>query len=161
MDTLFRDVMDTPLGPLHILCAPDGLRALFFGIEEPSGELEDASLNPKLCAKARRQLEEYFAGRRKAFSLPLSLKLTPFQKAVFHALCDVPYGETVSYGELAGRIGRPRAARAVGQALRRNPVPIVIPCHRVLGADGSLTGYAGPSHTSYKAWLLEHEKRTR
>lgn len=159
MDTLFYDVMDTPLGPLHMLCAPDGLRALSFETPEPSIRFEDAAVGSKLCAETRRQLEEYFAGKRKAFSLPLSPKLTAFQKTVFDALCDVPYGETISYGELAARIGRPRAARAVGQALRRNPVAIVIPCHRVLGADGSLTGYSGPYRTADKAWLLEHEKR--
>jgi len=161
MESLFKDVMDTPLGPLHILCGRGGLRALFFDMSESLRQLDGAAYDRRMCEDIRRQLGEYFTGGRKTFSLPLSLSLSPFQSAVYSALCDIPYGETVTYGELALRIGRPRAARAVGQALRRNPVPIVIPCHRVLGSDGGLTGYAGPSHTDCKAWLLAHEKRWR
>ena len=89
------------------------------------------------------QLEEYFAGRRRQFDLPLAPAGTPFQQRVWRALLDVPYGETISYGELASRIGQPTASRAVGLANGSNPLPIVIPCHRVIGASGKLTGYGG------------------
>lgn len=89
------------------------------------------------------QLEEYFAGTRTRFELKLSLRGTPFQRRVWTALAEIPYGQTISYGELAGRIGRPSVARAVGLANGRNPIAVIVPCHRVIGADGSLTGYGG------------------
>ena len=94
-------------------------------------------------AAVRRQLEEYFAGARRSFDLPVSPQGTEFQRRVWRALCEIPYGETTSYGDLAGRLGRPGASRAVGRANATNPIPIVIPCHRVIGADGSLTGFGG------------------
>ena len=97
-----------------------------------------------LLAEGRRQLMEYFSGARKAFDLPLNWgEATPFREKVWRALLDIPYGETVTYGQLAGRIGSPRAVRAVGQANHFNPLPIFVPCHRVVGKGGSLTGYAG------------------
>jgi methylated-DNA-[protein]-cysteine S-methyltransferase len=94
-------------------------------------------------APAKAQLEEYFEGRRRRFDLPLEPDGSPFELAVWRALVDIPYGETVSYGEIAARIGRPGAARAVGVANARNPIAVIVPCHRVIGADGSLTGYGG------------------
>ena len=103
------------------------------------------------------QLEQYFARRRTRFELPLAPAGTAFQRRVWKALLDVGYGETVSYGELAVRLGRPGSARAVGRANAANPVAIVVPCHRVIGADGTLTGYGGG--LDRKAWLLEHEAR--
>ena len=106
--------------------------------------------------RARRQLAEYFSGQRTVFDLPLRLTGTAFQRQVLAVLRDIPYGQTVNYGEIARRIGRPRAIRAVGAANRRNPLPIVIPCHRVIGADGSLTGYAGG--LPLKAALLTRER---
>ena len=112
-----------------------------------------------LVAEARRQLIAYFRGKLRKFDLPLSPEGTPFQRRVWEALREIPYGETVSYGELARRIGNPKASRAVGAANGRNPIPIVIPCHRVIGADGTLTGFGGG--LEIKESLLEHESRYR
>ena len=102
---------------------------------------------------------EYFAGGRTDFDVPLELAGTDFQRRVWSALRDIPYGETISYGELARRVGNPGAVRAVGLANGRNPVAIIVPCHRVIGADGSLTGYGGG--LDRKAWLLDHEAANR
>ena len=132
------------------MCADgDGLCALRFAA---AGEEMDAA---PVLMQAERELEEYFAGRRTAFSVPLSMHGTPFQMAVWAALRAIPYGETRSYGELARRIGRPGACRAVGMANHVNPLPILVPCHRVVGADGHLTGYAGG--LDVKKYLLELE----
>jgi methylated-DNA-[protein]-cysteine S-methyltransferase len=106
-------------------------------------------------AAPRAQLTEYFAGERAEFDLSLGAEGTDFQHKVWNALCAIPYGETISYGELARRIGQPTAARAVGLANGSNPLPIVVPCHRVIGADGSLTGFGGGIER--KRWLLAHE----
>lgn len=133
-----------------MLCADgDGLCALRFAA---AGEEMDAA---PVLLQAERELEEYFAGRRTAFSVPLSMHGTPFQMAVWEALRDIPYGETRSYASLARQIGRPRACRAVGMANHVNPLPILVPCHRVLGADGRLTGYAGGLNV--KEYLLKLE----
>jgi O-6-methylguanine DNA methyltransferase len=104
---------------------------------------------------AAEQLDQYFAGARRRFDLPLDLPGTPFQQRVWQALSEIPFGETLSYGQLAARIGKPGAARAVGLANNRNPISIIVPCHRVIGADGSLTGYGGG--LDRKRWLLAHE----
>lgn len=109
--------------------------------------------------EARRQLEAYFAGELELFDLPVAMHGTPFQLRVWEALRSIPFGETVSYAEIARRIGNATAVRAVGAANGRNPVPIVVPCHRVIGADGSLTGYGGGIER--KKWLLAHEGRAR
>ena len=103
------------------------------------------------------QLRAYFAGELREFELPLAPEGTPFQQRVWRALCDIPFGETISYGELARRIGQPTASRAVGLANGRNPISIVVPCHRVIGTDGSLTGYGGG--LARKRWLLAHESK--
>ena len=142
----------SPLGDL-LLTASDGrLTGLYMTphpeLPSPSdragGDAEvDGEGDAMVLAAARRQLDEYFAGERRVFALPLAPEGTEFQRQVWAALCDIPYGRTSSYGELARRIGRPGAARAVGLANGRNPVAVVIPCHRVIGADGSLTGYGG------------------
>jgi methylated-DNA-[protein]-cysteine S-methyltransferase len=108
-----------------------------------------------VLARAAAQLAEYFAGTRRTFDLPLAPRGTGFQRIVWHALAKIPYGETRSYGELARAIGRPAASRAVGAANGKNPLSIVVPCHRVVGASGELTGYAGGVAT--KRWLLDHE----
>jgi methylated-DNA-[protein]-cysteine S-methyltransferase len=105
--------------------------------------------------EAVRQLSEYFAGTRRTFHLPLRLQGTEFQQRVWRELTEIPYGETWSYGQLARRIGNPNASRAVGLANGRNPISILVPCHRVIGADGSLTGYGGGLER--KQWLLAHE----
>ena len=112
-------------------------------------------VGPLLLAATRLQLEEYFAGTRQAFELPLAPRGTPFQCAVWWALAKIPYGDTISYAQLATRVGKPRAMRAVGAANGRNPLSIVLPCHRVIGADGSLTGFGGGLPT--KQFLLTLE----
>ena len=146
--------IDTPLGPLVAVAAGDGgLRSLAFDDEERPPRAPA----PGVLADTRRQLSEYFAGERTTFELPLSAGGTPFQQRVWRALAAIPYGETVSYGELAATIGAPHAARAVGLANGRNPIPIVVPCHRVIGADGRLTGYGGGLERKWA--LLELERR--
>ena len=129
--------MDSPLGPLTAMAGEHGLTALFFG-ECRGGRGEGEHL-----AAARRQIGEYFAGERREFALALAPVGTPFQRRVWEALARVPYGATTSYRELAHVLGAPGAARAVGRANALNPVVIVIPCHRVIGAHGALTGYGG------------------
>lgn len=114
-----------------------------------------APRNALLCLAAQ-QLREYLSGGRRTFSLPLAPRGTPFQRAVWRALCDIPYGQTRSYAQVAAAVGNPRAARAVGMACNRNPIGILIPCHRVVGANGALTGYAGGMDK--KAALLELER---
>jgi methylated-DNA-[protein]-cysteine S-methyltransferase len=117
------------------------------------GWVEDGTVAP--LAETVRQLAEYFAGARRAFDLPMRLKGTAFQQRVWRELTEIPYGETWSYGQLAQRINKPSASRAVGLANGRNPISILVPCHRVIGANGSLTGYGGGLER--KQWLLAHE----
>jgi len=117
----------------------------------------DWIFNEKPLATARQQLTEYFAGTRKEFDLPVALSGTEFQVSVLEALQEIPYGETVSYGEIARRIGRPKAVRAVGAANGRNPIPVVVPCHRVIGSSGDLTGFGGGLDTKEALLRLEAE----
>ena len=117
---------------------------------------EDKEQNSVLLTEACHQLTEYFAQKRKTFTLPIRLKGTPFQQIVWDGLLQIPYGETLSYAELARRIGRNKAARAVGNANHHNPLMIIVPCHRVVTSNGEISGYAGG--TARKAWLLEKEK---
>lgn len=144
-------VMDSPVGRLLLMEKDGAVTAL--------RRTEDALLPPEtpLLAEAVRQLRAYFDGTLTVFDLPVSVSGTPFQEACWAALRDIPYGTTVTYAEQARRIGRPRAARAVGDANHRNPVWILLPCHRVVGANGALTGYGGG--LEMKAWLLAHEKK--
>lgn len=138
-------LVDTPLGPVRIARTANGLAGLWFeGQKHHPGALQ-VPLQPAdpLLREAAAQLRRYFAGDARAFDLPLDLQGTPFQRAVWQALLHIPAGRTCSYGDLARAIGRPRAVRAVGAAVGRNPASLVVPCHRVLGQDGSLTGYAG------------------
>lgn len=143
MTALAWDVYESPLGPLILRAGPQGLRAI--GWPEAREGLDASHRDPGFGALpvARAQLEEYFAGRRRAFDLPLDLRGTPFQRRVWDELSRIPYGATTSYGQVAERVGRPERARAIGGAVGRTPVPIVVPCHRVVGADGGLTGYGG------------------
>ena len=141
--------MNAPIGAVTLCQDEGGLCALRFGGN--GGRMDETPL----LLQAQRELEEYFAGRRSSFSVPLSMHGTPFQMAVWAALRAIPYGETRSYGELAAQIGRPRACRAVGMANHVNPLPIFVPCHRVVGADGRLTGYAGG--LDVKKYLLKLE----
>lgn len=145
-------VVDSPLGRLRLVSDGAALLAIEFHARGPAG---DAGAAPPLLRRAARQLGAYFAGRRRAFDLPLAPQGTPFQRAVWAALLEVPYGATASYGEIARRLGRPRAVRAVGAANGANPLPIVVPCHRIVGASGALTGYAGG--LALKRRLLELE----
>ncbi len=137
--------MESPIGPLTLSGSGDVLSGLYMESHAPAAPPVPAGAvrDDTAFAAARAQLAEYFAGERTGFDLPLRLTGTPFQVDVWEALRAIPYGETVSYGELARRIGRPAAVRAVGLANGRNPVSIVVPCHRVIGANGSLTGYGG------------------
>jgi methylated-DNA-[protein]-cysteine S-methyltransferase len=145
------ELADSPVGPLLIAATEAGVcRVAFDPDPEQEAELLARSFGvrvlraPKPVEAARRQLDEYFAQRRRDFDLEFDLRATPsFQQRVLHELARVPYGEVATYGGLAARIGKPRAARAVGGALNRNPVPIILPCHRVVGASGSLVGYGG------------------
>jgi methylated-DNA-[protein]-cysteine S-methyltransferase len=152
-------VIDSPVGPLTLVSSSDGeLTGLYMDQQRhrPAQGLfgdRDDSLLPQVAV----QLEEYFAGRRTRFDLPLKLIGTAFQQEVWTALLDIPYGRTTTYGELAERLGKPRAARAVGLANGRNPIGIVVPCHRVVGSTGSLTGYGGG--LDRKQHLLSHERQ--
>jgi methylated-DNA-[protein]-cysteine S-methyltransferase len=147
----------TPVGELTLVASSAGLRELLWP-EQPDrpSAIEAPS---KLLDEAARQLNAYFTGELRRFDLPLDLAGTEFQLRAWRALADIPYGETISYGEQARQLGRPRAARAVGAANGRNPLPIVLPCHRVVGAGGSLVGFGGG--LSRKQRLLEHEASVR
>lgn len=151
--------LDTPIGELLLAGDDEGLAMIGF----PKGSMRrnaepDWIFNEKPLTEARRQLREYFAGKRRRFDLSLRLSGTDFQQSVLRALQEIPYGETVSYGEIARRIGRPRAVRAVGAANGRNPLPIVIPCHRVIGKSGDLTGFGGGLDTKEALLRLEAEQ---
>ena len=141
-------VIHSPLGPLTLFAEDDHLTALVYG---DYGSYDDLPL----FREAKRQLEAYFAGQRQAFSLPLNPDGTAFQRRVWQSLCDIPYGRVISYRELAAQVGSPRAFQAVGQANGRNPLPILIPCHRVIAADGTLGGYS--SGVERKRFLLRLE----
>ena len=157
---LYRTVVDSPVGPLTIVASDRGLRALLWMGEEDArvrvGPASDADDPAGVIAATAAQLEEYFAGTRTEFDLPLDPIGTEFQQSAWMALRTIPFGETVSYGEQARRLGDQRKARAVGAANGRNPISIIVPCHRVVGADGSLTGFGGGIEN--KAWLLDHER---
>ena len=146
-----RTVVDTPIGPLGLVASGTGLQAIVF-----DGRRIRARERSPVLAEAARQLDGYFAGELLTFDLPLELRGTDFQRRCWEALASIPYGQTVSYGEQARRLGLGSdAARAVGAANGQNPLPIILPCHRVLGADGSLTGFGGGLEV--KRFLLEHE----
>jgi methylated-DNA-[protein]-cysteine S-methyltransferase len=134
-------IHDSPVGPLTLVSDGGCLVGLHFeGWNPPAGALHKSDA---LLTTTARQLDAYFAGRLKTFELPLAPRGTPFQQRVWLALRDIPFGETRSYGQLAAALGKPSAMRAVGAANGRNPIAIVVPCHRVIGADGSLTGFGG------------------
>ena len=159
MNNRVHTVVDSPVGPLTLVAEDDALAGLYLTdqrhrpAEETFGRPDDAPFGPVVA-----QLAEYFAGERTDFELPLNLSGTPFQRTVWTALREIPYGTTISYGELADRIGRPTASRAVGLANGKNPVGIVVPCHRVVGASGDLTGYGGG--LDRKRRLLDFERLT-
>ena len=143
------DVVDSPIGPLLVAASDAGVCRISFSTDEAAERLaRDFGVRVLRAARpvddVRRQLHEYFEGDRQHFDVRVDLRVAaPFHQEVLTELARVPYGETTTYGALAAKVGRPRAARAIGLAMNRNPIPIVLPCHRVLGAGGSLTGYAG------------------
>lgn len=143
----------SPVGLLRLAEEDGFLTRLDFSADLPAGAAEGTS---PLLEETKKQLSEYFAGSRKVFALPLAPKGTPFRQKVWQALCTIPWGETRTYGEIAAQIGQPKASRAVGMANHHNPISIIIPCHRVVGKNGSLTGYAGG--LSVKSFLLELER---
>jgi len=145
----------SPVGVLTLVAEDGALAGLYLPDHRhaPSLDLPAGPPPPGLLA----QLEEWFAGERRSIDVPLAVTGTPFQREVWAALATIPYGETWSYAKLAAAIGRPRAVRAVGLANGRNPLAVVVPCHRVIGAGGSLTGYGGG--LAAKEWLLSHERR--
>ncbi|MDX6511901.1 MAG: epoxyqueuosine reductase [Gaiellaceae bacterium] len=144
------DLVDTPVGTLFVSTTPQGLCRISYDAD-PDREAESLARSygvrvlrsPRPVDAARRELTEYFEGQRRAFDLPIDLRVAEFHRRVLGELALVPYGETTTYGTLAARADRPRAARAVGTVMNRNPLPIVLPCHRVVGANGNLVGYAG------------------
>jgi methylated-DNA-[protein]-cysteine S-methyltransferase len=154
----------TPIGELVLAASDSGLTGVYFPTSrhgpppvDDADWVEDDGRGPAsgLLARTQQQLEEYFAGTRTTFDLPLTPAGTAFQRRVWDALRTIPYGTTVSYSALARRLGDLGATRAVGAANARNPIPIIVPCHRVVGADGTLTGFGGG--LDRKRWLLEHE----
>ncbi len=167
-DRLRSVVMDSPVGDLTVIASDRGLRAVLWPddrpdrvplvstVPEPGVGLDLGGAGAVLRA-ATLQLDEYFRGDRTEFDLPLDVEGTDFQQRAWHALCSIPFAQTTSYGEQAERMGDRRKARAVGAANGRNPISIIVPCHRVVGANGSLTGFAGGIDA--KRWLLAHEQR--
>ncbi len=148
-----RWVIDTPVGPLRVEGGAEGLTAIAFAADSPP----DVGEPPTALADAAAQLRAYFAGARRTFELRLGSQGTPFQRSVWSALGDVPFGQTTTYAALAAALGKPTATRAVGAANGQNPWAIIVPCHRVVGTNGHLTGYAGG--VAIKRWLLDHEGR--
>lgn len=159
MNLVFKTV-ESAVGKLKLVASDEGLVAVLWENDNPrrvrlSESLENES-HP-ILVETERQLGEYFAGKRSTFSMPLDMRGTRFQKDVWKALRTIPFGETRSYGQLAKQLGNPRATRAVGAANGRNPLSIIVPCHRVIGSDGQLTGFAGGLNT--KRHLLKLEQK--
>jgi methylated-DNA-[protein]-cysteine S-methyltransferase len=148
----------SPVGALKLVASEQGLAAILWPNDDPArvrlAPLIEDPEHPVLL-EAERQLEAYFAGRLKTFTIPLDLRGTPFQKRVWHALLTIPFGETRSYAQIAKQIGVPTAYRAVGAANGRNPLSIIAPCHRVIGSNGNLTGFAGGLPTKQKLLAME------
>jgi methylated-DNA-[protein]-cysteine S-methyltransferase len=153
------DDIDSPVGRLRLIASPDALVGVWFehGRDAARGTPTLARGHNAVLERTRIQLEEYFTGTRREFDLPLEPRGTEFQRRVWQRLTRIGYGDTTTYGALAAELGNPKGSRAVGLANGSNPIPIVIPCHRVIGADGSLTGYGGGLHR--KQALLDLEQR--
>ncbi len=149
---IYADYIKTPIGTIEIIADNEAVLSVNFTSAETTGEIKPN----KITATAKRELKEYFNGTRKTFSVPLKTEGSQFYVSVWKALLDIPYGETKSYSEIAKAIGNPKASRAVGSANNRNKIAIIIPCHRVIGKNGKLTGYAAGIWR--KQWLLEHER---
>jgi len=161
---LHTTTMNSPVGELRLIAGEHGLRAILWGVEDAEriasidrDELVEGST--PVLEKAVAQLEEYFAGTRREFDLPLDPAGTDFQRSAWMVLRTIPYGQTISYGQQAEQLGDPNKARAVGAANGKNPLSIVVPCHRVVGSNGHLTGFA--AGIDVKSWLLDHERQPR
>ncbi|MDE3059818.1 MAG: methylated-DNA--[protein]-cysteine S-methyltransferase [Pseudomonadota bacterium] len=158
--TLYYKTVSSPVGPLRLVASEKGLSAVLFhdgcGSRRAFGAMEESDQHP-LLRVVEKQLAEYFSGKRRAFDLPLDMQGTVFQIKAWRQLQKIPYGETISYGEQAKRLGDAKKARAAGMANGRNPLAIIVPCHRVIGASGDLTGFGGGLKT--KQQLLELERR--
>ena len=154
-DVLYLSYYDSPVGSLGIVENGAGVTNIYLTAKKkPKGHFQQH--DTPLLQTVIKQLQEYFSGHRKEFDFPMNPSGTPFQRQVWSALCTIPYGDTWSYKDVAQKVDHPRAYRAVGGANNKNPLIIVIPCHRVIGTDGSLTGYGGGLEV--KAWLLEFER---
>ena len=158
MQVLYYDYLDSPIGSLLLVSDGENLVELGFPDGKAARRHQPEWIqDPQPFTECKRQLQEYFAGSRREFDIPLAPHGTEFQLQVWEALRSIPYGETTSYGELATRIGRPKASRAVGAANGRNPIPVIIPCHRVIGSSGSLVGFGGGLPTKQHLLALEQE----
>jgi methylated-DNA-[protein]-cysteine S-methyltransferase len=159
MTNIFYTQIESPLGPLLLAADDAGLRQILFVKGRHPAQPESSWKEDRApLSETIRQLHAYFSAELENFDLQLAPEGTPFQLGVWRRLCHIPYGETISYGELAGRIGNPKASRAVGLANASNPIPIVIPCHRVIGSDGKLTGYGGGLPIKEKLLALERRQ---
>ncbi len=147
-------LLESPIGILRLSASDKGLSRLELP-NKHKAKIASKNVSNKYLRKAIEELNKYFEGKLRRFTVKLDFEGTAFQKSVWNALLEIPYGETISYGEMAHMIGNPKAQRAVGMANNRNPIAIIAPCHRVIGADGSLTGYGGG--LPIKEWLLCHE----
>lgn len=157
--TKLETTIASPIGPVTVRCDGAAITAVSFGAADATpGAGAEGAAHP-LLRRAADQLREYFAGERTDFDLPLGARGTPWQESVWAALREIPFGATASYGDVARRAGNAKAARAVGAANHVNPIAIVVPCHRVIGSDGALVGYAGGKDV--KSWLLLHERKVR
>lgn len=148
---MYIDYLETPIGYLEISASPEGVSSIVFS----EGVRLDTVVKSAMTESCRTQLREYFEGRRRVFDLPLAPKGTDFQQSVWRSLQTTPYGKTASYRDIALSINNPKAVRAVGAANGKNPISIVVPCHRIIGSNGTMTGYAGGLER--KRWLLKHE----
>ncbi len=156
MPTTFRTV-PSPLGEITLVANDVGLTDLILAEDDPTVPI-GATEGGEIVDAAAMQLAEWFAGNRMSFDVPLAPVGTEFQQSVWTALCDIPFGATASYGDIARSIGQPMATRAVGAANGKNPIPIIVPCHRVIGSTGALTGYSGGNGIETKRRLLDHEQ---
>ena len=152
---MFIDYLETPLGLFEFMATEQGISQAIFCGDKVSGNGETESKTNDITALCKLQLTEYFSGRRQTFTVPLAAKGTQFQRSVWHCLEKIPFGEVRSYGDIAKMLNNPKASQAVGGANGRNPITLIVPCHRVIGGNGSLTGYAGGIER--KLWLLNHE----
>lgn len=162
--TQFTNTIASPVGALTLIASDAGLSAVLWENDDPKrvrvGDLIGAPQHP-ILVQAERELREYFAGERRSFSVPLDASGTVFQKKAWAVLLTIPYGETRSYGQLAAQVGNPKASRAVGAANGRNPISIIVPCHRAIASDGALTGFAGGLDAKRHLLALEARGRSR